>query len=359
MRSSVSRARYATAIGNEEKAMIELRDDTLMFTFPAVHEEARLFVGFQRTLRIPDDGSEYPLPPGLGPFPLRHVDDHAENVPAAWHEHGGVMLPMYQAEAMWLNFNAGFVADRYATYPFAVKIATGKINAVSGGQWMPSLHRNPQDYVVVPDQPWLDGYCVEEGVICQFVAMPLGTGYTAEEQVTGTADHGGIQIAVFPMKREAFERRFPTGTSRRGFRQECFCAGGPGMEMGLAPGGRMKQEIYHDRFDLCDWDTDNASRCFVHIANSMVWSAITGSAPPTVPPTSHEYTRAGLPWFDYYSENATALKGAETLRHLKSVAAMGRKKHDVPLPENESVKVDRVIPIRKRPSRDQVREGQW
>jgi len=27
-------------------------------------------VSFQRTLRIPDDGGVYPLPPGLGRFPL-------------------------------------------------------------------------------------------------------------------------------------------------------------------------------------------------------------------------------------------------------------------------------------------------
>lgn len=27
-------------------------------------------VEFQRTLRIPDDGNEYPLPPGLGSFPI-------------------------------------------------------------------------------------------------------------------------------------------------------------------------------------------------------------------------------------------------------------------------------------------------
>jgi hypothetical protein len=32
----------------------------------------------------------------------------------------------------------------------------------------------------------------------QFVAMPLGQGYTIEEQLTGQTKHGGIQIDVFP-----------------------------------------------------------------------------------------------------------------------------------------------------------------
>ena len=62
--------------------------------------------------------------------------------------------------------------------------------------------------MVAPRQPWLDGFCVRKGMIRQFVAMPLGAGYTAEEQITGEAEHGGVQIVVYPMKREAFERRF-------------------------------------------------------------------------------------------------------------------------------------------------------
>lgn len=46
--------------------MIELRDDALVFSFPEVHPQARLSISFQRTLRIPDDGKDHPLPPGLG-----------------------------------------------------------------------------------------------------------------------------------------------------------------------------------------------------------------------------------------------------------------------------------------------------
>ena len=60
-----------------------------------------------------------------------------------------------------------------------------------------------------PEQPWLDGFCVDKGVIRQFVAMPLGGGYTAEEQVTGKTEYGGLQILVHPMRRDVFERRFP------------------------------------------------------------------------------------------------------------------------------------------------------
>jgi hypothetical protein len=55
--------------------MIELKHDSLKFSFSEVHPEAQLTIGFKRTLRIPDDGKDYPLPPGLGRFPMKHVDD--------------------------------------------------------------------------------------------------------------------------------------------------------------------------------------------------------------------------------------------------------------------------------------------
>ena len=177
--------------------MIELRDKRLIFRFPEVHEDARLEIGFQRTLRIPDDNRAYPLPPGLGPFPLNHVDDYLERLPAEWSRRGGVFLPMYQAEALWLYFSG--------SYPMAVKVAAGKIDALTGEPWTNELSERPQDYLVVPGQPWLDGFCVEQGLVRQFVAMPLGAGYSAEEQLTGEAQHGGLQIAVYPMQASRYE----------------------------------------------------------------------------------------------------------------------------------------------------------
>ena len=87
-----------------------------------------------------------------------------------------------------------------------MKIATGKICALTGDQWVNYLNSDPQDYAVLPEQPWLDGYCVERGVIRQLVAMPLGDGYTAEEQMTGVGQHGGVQIVVYPMKLERYRQ---------------------------------------------------------------------------------------------------------------------------------------------------------
>jgi hypothetical protein len=274
-------------------------------------------------------------------------------------KHGGVMLPMYQSEALWINFNGD--------YPFAIKVAAGKINAVTGEDWRDGLHRNPQDYMVAPEQPWLDGFCVEKGLIRQFVAMPLGSGYSAEEQLTGKAEHGGLQIVAFPLKREAYERILK---ERRAYGRplgyalaeeaDMICACDTmaplGLDMGLAAGGKMKQEIYDDSFGFDDWDLRHSSRCFVHLANSMVWRAVTGDDPPTVPPTSSEYTKAGLPWFDYYSDSK-ALEGSKKLATVKSVAELGKEKGDVPLPENQSVKVEKVIKLRKGLRRGQVREG--
>jgi hypothetical protein len=346
--------------------MIELLDAQLVFSFPDVHLHAKLNLNFQRTLRIPDDGRDYPLPPGLGRFPLQHVDDFSANVPASWRERGGVMFPIFQSEAMWISFTCGHDPERGVGYPFALKVATGKINAVSGQAWTNGLNRRPQDYMVAPRQPWLDGYCVEKGVIRQFVAMPLGAGYSAEEQVTGEAEFGGVQLIAYPMKREVFERRFPKIAIERGSgfdrhlalprlsrKTQCMTA----ADMGLAPGGRMRQQIYDDPFDLDDWDLTQSSRCFVHLANSLAWRAITGAAPPTMPPTAKQYATAGLPWFDYYDEKATAVGGSGILQRLKSVFGMGHAKGEAPLPENESCMPEVTVPLKAKRHGNEVREG--
>jgi hypothetical protein len=91
----------------------------------------------------------------------------------------------------------------------------------------------------------------------------------------------------------------------------------------------------------------------------MVWQSITGSAPPHPAPTAKSYTKAGLPWFDYYGDSHAALKGSRILAKLKSVAQKSFAKGEVVLPENESVTPDNVIEFRKGLKREQVREGQF
>lgn len=301
-------------LGSDEAAggsgVVELKDDRLTFRFPQVHEQAEFALEFQRTLRIPDDGREHFLPPGLGRFPLEPMDDYSHRVPEDWSRHGGVFYPMYQAEAMWIDFNGD--------YPMAVKVAAGTINALTGEEWTEGLCEDPQDYLVVPDQPWLDGFCVKRGLIRQFVATRLGEGYTAEEQLTGEARHGGIQITVYPMKAPEYEARL-----RRADQDVVYCMArsAPVEDMGLAPGGLMRQEIYEDDYGFDVWDTEASGKCVVRIVNSLQFLAISGVSPPHQPPTARQYTDAGLPWFDYYNADLTVLQGARKLANLESVTA--------------------------------------
>ncbi|MDE2763205.1 MAG: hypothetical protein OXK74_10530 [Gemmatimonadota bacterium] len=282
----------------------------LSFRFPKVHRFAECGIEFQRTLRIPDDERTYPLPPGLGRFPLRHLDDFADRLPRETVRRGGVIMPIHQSEALWIKFEGRWGSP----YPCAIKVATGKVCAISGEPWHEGLTQGPQNYVVVPGQPWLDGYCVAKRTIRQFVAMSLGDGHTVEEQLTGQGVHGGLQTAVYPMKSEVYEKlKLPEPFF--GVRE----VGSRWRGMGLAPGGRMSQEIYEDEFGLDAWDQDHGGRCFVTMANSQQWMAITGKRPPTQPPTVREYGRAGLPWFLHYDRDREAIEGAERLGVLKTV----------------------------------------
>lgn len=327
--------------------MIELVDDTLLFRFPEVHHHAELSVSFQRTLRVPDEEATYPLPPGFGAFPLRHVDDHDENLPPEWLRHGGVLLPMYQAEALWIDFTGG--------YPCAVKVAAGKRNALTGEPWCDALRDNPQDYLVTPQQPWLDGFVVEPGTVRQFVAMPLGAGYSAEEQLTGESTHGGLQIEVCPLAGERYEALF-TGhyapeRSRAPDRRDCVAE--QSLTMALAPGGRVRQEACRDEHGVGAWQQAARSRCFVHLADSVSWTRITGELPPTRPPTAADYTRAGMPWFDWYAAEQTALDALPALAGLKGIGAMHLARTGRLLSEDGPLEPPHALPLHER---RQVRE---
>jgi len=389
--------------------MLELLNNQLVFSFPDIHPDAKLGIEFQRTLRIPDDGGTYPLPPGLGAFPMAHVEDHEEKVPGIWRKHGGVMIPMYQSEALWIRFRPHTGLMRKHAYPFAVKVAAGKKSAITGKDWKKGL--NKSDYCVTPQQKWLDGFVVDKGTIKQFIAVPLGAGLSVEEQL-GDEEVGGLQIEVYPMKGGLYEAHFPKvepvevweGSSRicRNFggevkisktkglqtqslrsRRRRASRGATGQSLGITPesavpgasdasysedsfslcdsddrsegaatmdfapdmamgaGGDMKQDIEKDPYGKDAWvkKADGTSRSFVHLANSMMWRAITGHEPPLTPLTAADYRRHGLPWYDYES-GEEPVKGGKKLKGIKSVKEMAKKtKQKGALPENESFDV--------------------
>ena len=176
-----------------------------------------------------------------------------------------------------------------------------------------------------------------------------GNGYTAEEQLTGEAEHGGLQIAVYPMKRSIYEKLpLDKNMSRVEYyvlREE--------PRMGLAPGGLMRQEIYEDEYGIDAWDTSAGSRCFVHIVNSVQLLHLTGCQPPSKPPTAQDYTNAKLPWYDYYGGDLKALEGAKKLAELDSVASVKLKKGEGFLPDNDPVTPAMV----KKLNRTMVRES--
>ncbi|MGG5817715.1 hypothetical protein [Falsiroseomonas sp. HW251] len=353
---------------------VALHADTLRLEFPDLHPDAVLHVTFQRTLRVPDDATRYGLPPGLGRFPLRAVDELRQDaVPQDWKRRGGIALPMWQAEACWLSFSSP------SGYPFALKVAAGKVNAVNGAPWTNELDAGDQDYIEVPGQPWLDGFCVEKGVVRQFVAMPLGQGYTAEEQVTGKAEHGGIQLLARPLKAAIWEEREEARRREEEARRAAMAgavfrhaspplaampmdmavsAAASRMDMGLAPGGSIVQEIAKPQERADAWDDTQRARCFVQIANSEAWTALTGAPPPTRMPTAADYRRAGLPWFEWYADRP-ARAGSSILATLKSVATLGREKREAPLPDNESF--DPPEPVRLGPAAARAGrlEGTW
>ncbi|MEV7436392.1 hypothetical protein AB0465_06325 [Streptomyces griseoviridis] len=328
-------------------------------------------VRFVRTLRLPESGT-HPLPPGLGEFPVRRVADFPDTVPEAWRARGGVMLPVYLREAMWLSF-AG------TARPAALQVGVGKVCAVSGEPWSDRLSRDPQNYLVLPRQPWLDGINSGSGTVRQFVAVPLGLGATVEGQVTGEEVWGGVQLRSFPLAPEALarwreaerrrallsaRRRVPPGAGFGGPPASAplpapsapLGAGAPraAVAMGLGVGGSMRQEVYADERPVTDWAEEPAGRVFVHLVTPPEWRRITGEAPPPSPVDRAAYTGAGLPWFDYYDQDADDLAPTAALEAVEPVGAwLGDDHEPWTPPEDHQVK-----PLGD-PAGKPVEDGDW
>ncbi|KAI5917761.1 hypothetical protein F4810DRAFT_704677 [Camillea tinctor] len=309
-----------------------------------VYYQQNLRIWFHRTIRVPDNLGTSQLPPGLGNFPLFLVNNYANTLPPDMVSRGGIFFPMHQKEALWIRMSA--------TAPFMIKIYAGGVNVVSGEHEdeddMTRQRRaariargeSIQDYVVAPDQYWIDGFAVAPGIVRQFVAMPMGSGYSLEAQIT-TETVGGLQLEITPARPETgpwwIDQRQPSGQV---------------APMGIAPGGRVEQCILHDRYDPAIWSRDTTLAVAVQVLNSAAFHAVTGLRPPPSPVDARAYAYAGLPFFQLDESAWTAKAASGVFQKHKSVNAMDQKKGvaqdfepDVPQKTVQLVRTDRRIDV--------------
>lgn len=300
----------------------------------------RVTVSFHRTLRVPDDGGSYPLPPSFGRLPIYECAAHRCRLPKAWDRPDDFFIPLHQREALWLGF------DGEPWHPSALLIGADGVNVITGESWDGPLSGSPQNYVVVPDQPWLDGIRTSGGLVRQFVAMPLGHGFTVMEQLRTTPGQMGIQLRVH----EAEAGRFPDEAPPANAELD------PSMTidvqrreptLGIGAGGAIVQKIYPDPYGTDGWESDETARARVHIVNSAQFTSITGVAPPPSVISAIDYTKRGLPWFELWDEERGDVGSQAVLEELKSIdtvaksAGLDQQEPTVHIPEHQLKKIRR------------------
>jgi hypothetical protein len=90
----------------------------------------KLSISFHRTLRVPETGKVNDLPPDLGKFPLFNVANYANRMPGNMAKKGGICMPLFQREAMWIAFKYSRSLENVPQY--AIKVFVGGVNAISG-----------------------------------------------------------------------------------------------------------------------------------------------------------------------------------------------------------------------------------
>jgi hypothetical protein len=213
--------------------------DQLIITDP--ENSSTLTIGLWRTVRLPEDGRVYDLPAGLGTFPLVDAGPFKEKLSEIGIDDVDLVIPMYDREAMYMEFGLQKFDFSNPQRPFAIRPYVGGINAISGE----SLHHNSnvtsqsfvpggsavrtrvgksetnevkQDYVVADISihdimvypQWLDGIAVAPGRVKQFVSIPFGSGLSIESQIRGKEVLGGIQLEIIPSLPLSHLRQPPT-----------------------------------------------------------------------------------------------------------------------------------------------------
>ena len=286
-----------------------LTSEYLQFRARNVHPEAIAGVRFQRALRLPPDTPAY----NSVRSDAFHVPRLIRDCPSAssfeWLLRGGqYLICLNSSESVTLEFATPH------SYPFAVKVSIGGIDALSGEPSHGALNRLPQDYIPLPCQNWLDAWQGGTGEMHDFVAPSPGV--PDSDGVPPPADDESDCIAVkfIPMTADAFRRHcanLDANAGRQVYGMPDFAERFLDTHMLR---GRMMYElkkgdtwdagmVYPDPFEYDDWDTENGETIEVTMVRPSVWTVLTDTPPEGPVFERRIYEEAGVPWFSAYGED--------------------------------------------------------
>jgi hypothetical protein len=110
------------------------------------------------------------------------------------------------------------------------------------------------------------------------------------------------------------------------------------IEMGIARGGKIRQQIMEDTYGAASWDEAAFRDVVIHIVNSEVYQHITGREAPPSPITDEQYRNCNIPWYSDYQENAPSLSPVTVFKRILSIGQIDK---------NRGVAEENALPTRE------------
>jgi hypothetical protein len=267
--------------------------------------QPRLTVKFQHPPRPPGDAKIYVFSTGLEELPLRPATDFPDAPPAPWLKQTDFLMPMDASDPFLIRFTSN--------YPFAVKLAAGNLDAVTGESSLSGLQKEPRNYLVV------SGESTTRGVKERSFVLPLDVGCAVHEQFFADQKIGRIDLQICPLHVESYFREevahsipptlreyfawfvyAPSVRARLGKMQlldeqqgnECLTDESGAILLGRKFEDEFDPQYIEELVDLrevADWDQTETKSCSVHVCNPSVWRKITGMNPPQPRLSTHSF----------------------------------------------------------------------
>ncbi|EUC42825.1 hypothetical protein COCMIDRAFT_39180 [Bipolaris oryzae ATCC 44560] len=279
----------------------------------------KLRISFRHTIRVPDNERISKLPPDLGAYPIKAVADYRNKMEPAIAAKGGVFFPIYQSEAIWIDFSCE------PNSKYMIKIYVGSVNAISGepaiedaGTKLRLQARMAevngkgseciplQDYIIVPGQMWLDGIADYRTMIGQSIRIHVESSDTIEMLMLWIQDH-----LDYPSNQQRLIFR------KTGLKNEGYC---PLTQMAIAAGRKIEQGIVPDRL------RDRWERKCTTVFNAQILNS--------APMDAKIYKQLGLPFYKLYEE-PSGISGDFSL--FKSVAQINGETEEVITPDTVEI----------------------
>ncbi|HSW45655.1 MAG TPA: hypothetical protein VLM89_08795 [Phycisphaerae bacterium] len=214
-----------------------------------------------------------PLRSCVGVLPLYRAEECTGDVPGSWRRPGTWFVPILSRAAVWVEFMV------HPPMASAVKLGLDSLNLLTWTHWRNQLVGDPQDYMVLSDQPEVSPPNGMPETMTPWLIVGFDRPGSADHRERKRLELAHLRVRAFQSRPDTYSKRCARWSGKGVVDTAKGECGGASTPL-LIKSDHSPMRPPADPYGITTWDPSTGCAADIYLVGCLDFRRITGEEPP-------------------------------------------------------------------------------